>query len=283
MKINNIKLIATDLDGTILHHGQISNSLDVEMLNAAAKQGIHVVVSTGQGWSSAKPRAEMFNVDQYSNLSVFSNGSVISTVDKYDPIYCESIDNKLVQIFMKKMSELNISCLAFSKIPAHAYWNGVEIIVESMVKRDWIKKYDTEKVNVKTFDNYIDVIQLMIFVESQQEVEMLKWFAKNSLQTSLNKMCSNVESTPIYEFINVKSSKGNGVLKLAEILGIKKDEIIIFGDNLNDISMFEMIPNSVAMGNAVEIIKQKAKYITDTNHNGGVGKFIKNHILKENN
>lgn len=45
--------------------------------------------------------------------------------------------------------------------------------------------------------------------------------------------------------------------------------------------MFEKIPNCVAVGNAVDEIKHKAKYITDTNLNGGVGKFIKKHILED--
>ncbi|PPE04410.1 HAD family hydrolase [Entomoplasma ellychniae] len=281
MKLNNIKLIATDLDGTILNHGKISNKLDVEMLKLAAEQGIHVVVSTGQGWSSAKPRAEMFNVDKYSNLSVFFNGAVISEIKEYNPIYCQSIDSKLVEEFMKMMSILDVACLAYTKIPAHAYWNGIDIKVESMVKRNWVDKYNTEKVDVLTFKNYIDVVQLMIFVEEEQERLLLEWINKNNLTNKLNHMRSNVESTPIYEFIHIESNKGYGVLKLAEILNIDKEDILIFGDNLNDISMFEMIPNSVAMGNAVELIKQKAKYITDTNMNGGVGQFIKAHIIKE--
>ncbi|MBY7703965.1 HAD hydrolase family protein [Vibrio harveyi] len=94
-------------------------------------------------------------------------------------------------------------------------------------------------------------------------------------------MKSDIETTPIYEFTNITATKGNAIEKMAEILNIKKDEIAIFGDNINDISMFEKIPNCVAVGNAVDEIKHKAKYITDTNLNGGVGKFIKKHILED--
>ncbi|AVN63865.1 hydrolase [Mesoplasma florum] len=280
MKLTNIKLIATDLDGTILEHGKISNPFDLEMLKKVSEQGVHVAVVTGQGWSSGSVRAKMFDVDKHSDVSIFSNGSVISTVSKFEPTYCETIDIELVKEFMQKMFEMNIPTLAYTKVPAHAYWNKIDINVKSLKERNWVDKYDVEPIDVSTFNNYQDVIQFMIFVEEKEEVAMLEWFEKTDKNKVLNKMRSNVESTPIYEFINIEASKGNGVLKLAELLNIKLDEILIFGDNMNDISMFEVVPNSVAMGNSVPAIKKIAKFETDTNLNGGVGKFIEKYVLK---
>lgn len=281
MKLTNIKLIATDLDGTILEHGEIANKFDLLMLKKAASQGIHVAVVTGQGWSSGSVRAKMFDVDKHTDVSIFSNGSVISKVSHFEPGYCETIDENLVKEFMLKMHELNIPTLAFTKIPAHCYWNNLEIEVKSLVERQWVNKYNLETVDVKSFTNYQDVIQLMIFVEAKEEAAMLEWVESTNKDKFLNKMRSNVESTPIYEFINLKASKGNGVLKLAELLNINIDDILVFGDNMNDMSMFEVIPNSVAMGNSVPAIKQIAKYETDTNLNGGVGKFIEKYILEK--
>ena len=66
---------------------------------------------------------------------------------------------------------------------------------------------------------------------------------------------------------------------MAEILNVDINDVVVFGDNMNDMTMFEEIPNCVAVENAVDQIKQKAKYITDTNINGGVGKFIEKYIL----
>ncbi|ASZ09255.1 hydrolase [Mesoplasma chauliocola] len=281
MKLTNIKLIATDLDGTILEHGKISNEFDLKMLKEVSKQGIQVAVVTGQGWSSGSVRAKMFDVDKYADVSIFSNGSVISKVSSFDPVYCETINNELVKEFMIKMYELNIPALAYTKIPAHCYWNQLDIDVRTLKERDWISKYDVEVIDVNNFDKYKDVIQLMIFVEESEENAMLNWFEQSNKSAVLNKMRSNVESTPIYEFINSKSSKGNGVIKLAELLNIDIEDVLIFGDNMNDISMFEVIPNSVAMGNSVPAIKAISKYETDTNLNGGVGKFIENYVLKK--
>ena len=71
-----------------------------------------------------------------------------------------------------------------------------------------------------------------------------------------------------------KVSKGNAVKKICEYLKLEKDEIIVIGDGENDLSMFEETPNSVAMRNGIQIVKQKAKEITLSNDEDGVAKVL---------
>jgi hypothetical protein len=70
------------------------------------------------------------------------------------------------------------------------------------------------------------------------------------------------------------AEKGKILAKVAQKLNIKKDEVVVLGDGLNDYSMFTEFQNSFAMGNAVDEIKEVAKYITDINVNFGVAKAI---------
>lgn len=76
-----------------------------------------------------------------------------------------------------------------------------------------------------------------------------------------------------------KVSKGNAVQKICEYLKIKPEEIVTIGDGENDISMFEITPNSVAMGNSLKTVKEKAKYETTSNDENGVAKVL-NKILE---
>lgn len=72
------------------------------------------------------------------------------------------------------------------------------------------------------------------------------------------------------------------VLKLwGKKLGIRKEEIIAFGDNYNNLSMKDYVKTFVAMENGVEYVKEKADYITDTNDENGVAKGIKKFVLGE--
>ena len=70
------------------------------------------------------------------------------------------------------------------------------------------------------------------------------------------------------------ATKKYAIEKLIEILGVKKEEVIGIGDGNNDIALFESVGYKVAMGNAVDVLKNAADYITDTLENHGFAKFI---------
>lgn len=76
------------------------------------------------------------------------------------------------------------------------------------------------------------------------------------------------------EVMDTRGSKVNAVRFIGERLGLKPDEIIAMGDNYNDAEMIEFAGMGVAMGNAPDDIKAKAKYVTDTNNNDGVRKAL---------
>ena len=63
-------------------------------------------------------------------------------------------------------------------------------------------------------------------------------------------------------------------------LDIKQEEVMVIGDSYNDVSMFDLFSCSVAMGNSVDFIKEKAKYITDDYFHNGVGKAIEKIALQ---
>ena len=75
-------------------------------------------------------------------------------------------------------------------------------------------------------------------------------------------------------------SKGNAVKILANYYNLSLDNIAVFGDNDNDISMLNVTKNSFAMGNATEEVKNIASFVIDSNNEDGVAKAIKKYILK---
>ncbi|UWD35179.1 Cof-type HAD-IIB family hydrolase [Mycoplasma cottewii] len=281
MSLKNIKLIVTDLDGTVLEHGKLANDLDVEVFKQANQKGVYTTIATGQPYISAKSKADLFNVADHVDLFVLSNGSLISKVSEFDPIYINSIPSDIVNKVVKKLTDLNVCAVIFTATINDVYWNNISFTVESMNKRNWFERFNKTICSTNTDFDFKNVVQIMSFVEQEKEQELQSWFVQENMNQYLTFMKSDIESMPVYEFTNITATKGNAIEKMAEILNIKKDEIAIFGDNINDISMFEKIPNCVAVGNAVDEIKHKAKYITDTNLNGGVGKFIKKYILED--
>ena len=92
--------------------------------------------------------------------------------------------------------------------------------------------------------------------------------------------CGNESNGGFFADINIKgTSKGNAINKLFELLNIKKEESICFGDSRNDISMFQSCGIKVAMKNGTDEIKQQADYITEfSNDDNGVIKFLKKYL-----
>ena len=86
---------------------------------------------------------------------------------------------------------------------------------------------------------------------------------------------TTVKSTPFYyEIMNKNASKGNALAKLADHLGLNKDEVMAIGDNENDLSMIDYAGIGVAMGNATENVKTIADVHTTSNDEDGVAQII---------
>nr|WP_264175108.1 HAD-IIB family hydrolase [Clostridium tagluense] len=89
-----------------------------------------------------------------------------------------------------------------------------------------------------------------------------------------------VKTMPIVlEVMDKDCNKGYGVKVLGDMLGIKKEEIICIGDEANDIEMITYAGLGIAMGNAIEELKDVAEYVTLDNDNDGVAKAIEKFIL----
>ena len=80
--------------------------------------------------------------------------------------------------------------------------------------------------------------------------------------------------------INKNATKENALLTLSDYYNISTDNIIAFGDDINDIGMLKTAGIGVAMGNASDKIKTFADYITDTNDNEGVSQWLNKNLLK---
>jgi len=80
--------------------------------------------------------------------------------------------------------------------------------------------------------------------------------------------------------VHKKANKGYATKKAAKIFDIPLSQVIAFGDDVTDIDMLKIVGTSVAMGNAIPILKKASKYVTETNDKDGVALWIKEHLLR---
>lgn len=82
------------------------------------------------------------------------------------------------------------------------------------------------------------------------------------------------------EAVPIGIDKGTGLRRLSSRMDIRPENTLVFGDSLNDLSMLAFGPNSVAMGNAREEVKQAAAYVCRSNAEDGVAHFVREHVLE---
>lgn len=286
-----IKVIASDMDGTLLNSRHEICSENINAIKMAEDKGIKFVIVTGREYESVKPiinanelrcqcilmngaeyRDEDGNILESININkerfiqivdilkndggsilLFTNDGIYTTTNKEDAFNAVV---KEIQTFEVEVSYEE----ALEKAKTHPRFTKLKYIED-------INKFSESGIEVRkilTFNDDLDKV-----VERKKQLSDIGDLAVSS------SFYNNIEIT------NISAQKGIILGKYADKNGIPRDEIMVLGDSFNDYSMFTEFNLSFAMGNAIPEIKEVAKYITDTNDNAGVAKAIYNAI--ENN
>jgi hypothetical protein len=262
----NIKLIALDIDGTIMDENyHISDRVKEAIINASQK-GIKVVLATGRIYKSAKSIVEMLQLD---TPIISYHGSLVKD-DKKEYVH-HKIDSKTALELVSGLRKFDLQINTFI---------NDELIVEK-AGHHLIKYAKDRSLDYKVVESFESIenfnpTKIMIIDKNTDFVYKIRDVFRKTFSDKLY----ITKSTPVYcEFLNNKANKGNAILHLAKIFGFKQSEIMVAGDQDNDREMFEVAGFSVAMGNAVEEIKSIADFTADTVNNDGVAKVIEDFVL----
>lgn len=279
-----IKLIASDMDGTLLNKSHKIDKETVAAINKAEEAGIVFAISTGREYDTVEPLLKENNI---TCQCVLMNGAEYR--DEYGNILEE------INIELDKASKI-INILQEEKVCARIFTNKGIYTTDS--KEEALKEmvYRTLSFNPElTEDEAIEIakvqpyfinlnyiLDLDEFLNSGIEVRKFVAFHNDiELINKIKKVIGQIKEIAVsssfmdnIEITHVTAQKGIILAKVAEKMGFKRDEVLVLGDSFNDYSMFTEFSESVAMGNAIPEIKEIAKYITDTNDNLGVAKAI---------
>ncbi len=240
------KLIALDMDGTLLNNQQEISTENRQAIAKAQEQGVHVVLSTGRSLLTCREYAQSL---QLSSYLITVNGSEIWDESG------ELVERKLIDASsIEKMWNLTQEHkLNFWAVTTDKVWR--DEFPEDIASQEWLKfGYDIP--------------------DDALREEVLKQIAGISDFEISNSSLTNLE-------INALGiNKAKGIMTVCERLGISMDEVIAMGDSLNDMAMIEAAGCGIAMGNAQEAVKEAADWVTDTNVNNGVARAISHWVLK---
>ena len=272
-----IKLIASDLDGTIIDNKYSIPEANIKAINDLQKANIPFVVCTGKTYSISKDICKNLN----ATYGIFGNGSQI-------------MDLKTGEEILRKFLTLDEikSCFSIIKkynLHVHAYTENSIITtnLEYMDLRNYV--LFPNKINFKIVDSVFDYIQ-------KQKVTIFKLILSSNSNLALVKeeleKTSNLAITHIfktgkykdkiidkeYEYLDISPlnvTKGKALEVLSQYLELNKDNILSIGDNINDIDMFRASGICAAVNNAYDDVKKVASYVTSNSaENAGFAEAI---------
>lgn len=277
-----IKLIALDLDGTVLNsNGDISDET-VITIKKAIRKGIEIVPATGRSVGLICKEIKSIEGIRYV---ISSNGA--SVVDlKENNIISSTFIN------IDKLKEI-IRIIKEFPIVIEFYCNGNSYIDENIFLNPMKYGLTEESLSIMS-NNHKLVNDILSLNEEENEwlncvekinIPFLKENMKRDVFNSLSSISSDIKITSSVknnlEINSYNANKGNGLESLSNFLGISLEETAAIGDNNNDIEMIQKARIGIAMGNSIEEIKMKADFVTLDNDNDGVAEAITK-ILYEN-
>lgn len=281
-----IKLIASDMDGTLLDTKMSISKDNASAIRKAASEGIEFMVATGRARTEAKPAldeagincamitlngAQVFDKD---GKSIFTAGiekqttlKIMEVLEKYDIYYEISTNHGVVSEHQERRIE-NFAAHIASTMPHLTYKVAIAMAAAhlSLLKITYVsdmKKYIFENEDIEVLKIIgFNMDGPKILGPTGVEIEQLGQLVVTSSAQN------NIE-------INHKNAqKGIAVARVAKAKGISAEEVMTIGDNFNDVSMLQWAGVSFAMGNAELEVKDHAKYVTSTNLENGVGEAI---------
>ncbi len=282
------KMIILDLDGTLLNDYKEVSKENIEMIKRAYEEkGIISVIATGRPLGYAKEVTNLYDCF-FTNYIIASNGAIIENTSTNEYIHKISFTNEEIASIRKIYLEENADYMMLSTDKQAITETKNNESIDGMGINLTEKKEKTENIEERIKSNP-NIEKLLCIIGAdiptlekiKEKTKKLEGMETSVISRYLYKSEENTfEST--YIDINKKGcSKKNAILKLAEILKIEQEEIIVMGDGGNDISMFECAGLKIAMENGGDYLKEKADYITATNNESGVAKAIKKFIFNE--
>ncbi len=265
------KLIALDIDGTLLNSKKELTPRTRYALIEAQERGKKLIIASGRHPIGVYPLASDLLLDRYGGyIMAFGGGKIIDCATN-QTIVSKLFPLEYVPDIVSVLNGSNLTMMTYddSKIYAYGQLNDY-----SNIERDILK---AEMVEVDDFVSAIkfDINKILV---AGEPIEVDRY--EKLLKERYDGLLDIYKSAPYFlEIMPFGVSKGSMLPNFLEKLGISKDELIAFGDNYNDMTMIGYAGFGVAMENGEPEVKKIANYICESNDNDGIAKTLEKFVL----
>lgn len=264
------RLLAIDLDDTLLADDLSISEENQRALDAAKQRGVAVVACSGRESASMRKILDRLDFPEEGDYFISYNGAIVQTIAgeilRRDCLEGEFF-HQLVELGRKQ--GVLIQCYCDSLVTEETSERLQKYEIATGIQATRVEDLKTLPYSIKMLFNSGD----------RSRLEAIK----AELEETAAEKCHCFFSKPNYlEVLGKDSNKGIGVKFLAKHLGIAREDVICIGDSFNDAYMLEYAGLGVAMCNAHSEIRALADVVTERDNNhSGVAEVIEKYILKE--
>ena len=276
-----IKLIASDLDGTLLDEPNRISKINLDAIDYAYQKGAKFCFSTGRDLQSVK---DITCLLKHKPVLLLGNGSEVYDEDE-NLVFQNFFNNKYLEEVCEIMNEHDVPHMVFTTDGFYTTTNPVEVRRRFIERIGKIRNQEMAHIFATNMDkpcnNLVQIEDIQEFAKTKKVLkvegfhynskpvedvkkELEKFTELSHLSTGKN----NVEVT------NLTATKGLALKRYCEHANIKKDEVMVMGDSHNDLSMFEFFKYSFAPENSIQEIKDYAYKVVKSCDEHGVSQAI---------
>jgi len=259
---DRIKLVATDIGGTLAHDDGTISSETISTLRSIISQNVHVALVTGYNMKMTEKYSSQISNDL---IRVIQNGAII--FDGTELIKTNYLNRDIASELIKFFESKNFSPILFM---------GVEDGGKSYFKRknDEFVARDTF-IEVSEFESLLqnDPVEVSVW-ESTEKILACKDELESLYGEDWNVTASIQKNRSWLEVLHPDARKDKALITIMERKGIEPDEVIYFGDNLNDLSCLELVNYPVVVSNGLPDVKKMAWKVTSSNNDDGVVEIL---------
>jgi Cof subfamily protein (haloacid dehalogenase superfamily) len=255
-----VRLVASDLDGTLLGEGDVVSDRTRRAIDALAAAGVHVVAATGRSQWTAEP---LLAPVESIELAVCSNGASLYDVRQRLSLAEHPIADVVIDAILTGLAEDFPGCFYGWETSTDLHYDAGFIDYRPTLVRE-------PSPPLVVGDRAAPIRKLMIAHGEVHHYDLLE-----ALTPLLPPGC--LASTSGASFVEVTGDgvdKAFGVQQVCERLGIGPDEVVAFGDNHNDLAMLQWAGRGIAMGNAQPVVLEAVDEVTASHIDDGVAAVL---------
>ncbi|CAK9886889.1 MAG: Sugar phosphatase YidA [Candidatus Erwinia impunctatus] len=262
-----IKLIAIDMDGTLLNQRHEVTPEVIAAIHAAQAKGIAIVLATGRPFVGVQSYLQVLQLQRPGQFCITNNGALVQHAENGQCVVeiTLSFDDYL---YVEKLAQqLGVS---FQALSHDSLFTPNKDISPYTIHEASLTGIPLRYRAADEMDTQLTFPKLMM-IDTPEKLDR----AIEQLPQEAKARYTMVKSAPFYlEVLNNGVSKGSALQQLTERLGLSAQQVMAIGDQENDISMIEFAGTGVAMGNAIDSVKAIAQYVTGANTENGVAQAI---------